>query len=186
MTFSCRLVRLSYLSAYSYLNFQVLKQIKEASWWMNPCHGVAKRRCFFLSRLTCRWTDGLWEMNSTTGVGDWTVTFPPPPPTSLTLPSLAHHSSVTSLKRLVSLSLRVFVYRWAAGTPWHAGGLPMRLDGYSDATTWPDDLWKTTGGGWERDLLSCTDESLRPCLLSWAAVFLSCLFLVKKSVACLF
>lgn len=97
---------------------------------------------FLLSGLTL-WVDGgLWEMNITTGVGDWTVTFPP----SLTLPSLAHHSSVTSLKRLVSLSLRVFVYRWAAGTPWHAGGLPMRLDGYSDATAWPDDLWKPQAG----------------------------------------
>lgn len=43
---------------------------------------------------------------------------------------------------------------------------------------------KTAGGGWKRDVLSRTHDSLRPCLLSWAAILLSCLFLLK-SVACL-
>lgn len=36
---------------------------------------------------------------------------------------------------------------WAAGTVWHAWGLPMRLDGDSDMVAWPNDLQNRKRGG---------------------------------------
>lgn len=85
-------------------------------------------------------------------------------------------------ERLVSFSPRAFVQMWAAGTLWHAWGLPMRLDGDSDtaaAAKWSPKLqagrgW--VGVGWRGDVLSRSHESPWPCLLSWAAVPLSRFF----------
>lgn len=163
------------IQPFLHLNFQVLKHIKEASWCMNPRHHAAERCCFSSTASLvgglriqrgghrrdenedrCRWLDCTFPFANT----------------SLPRSSLLCHLT----ERLASLSARLFVYRWAAGTLWHAGGLPMRSNGYGDAPAWPDDLQKKPqrrAGKW--DLLSCTYESLRPRLHSWAAALLSCL-----------
>ncbi len=91
---------------------------------MSPC-------CCFLSGITCRRTEdrevATAEMNIKTG--------------AVCTRSLPRSSFLCHLtERLPSLSLRVFVYMWAAMTLWHAWGLPMRLNGYSDAAAQPNDL----------------------------------------------
>lgn len=162
-------------------NFQELYNIK-SSWYIHPDrYRVAVHSSFYLKPLTaiiCRRTG-----DSVLALPRWisrqvlvTALYISP---LLTLPSLAHHFSVTSQKGWC-LSLWGCLFR--CGLPGQCGmpgGLPMRLDGDSDMVAWPNDLQNRKRGAGKKS------HWLRPCLLSWAALLHSCLFLVK-STACLF
>lgn len=105
-------------------------------------------------------------MNIETGAGDCTVHFP------LANASLPRSSFLCHLtERLVSFSLRVFVQMWAAGTVWHAWGLPMRLDGDSDMVAWPNDLQNRKRGGWKKESLTEALFALLCCSSALVFVF---------------